>query len=258
MLRLPTLVVIPTYNERENIAALAGQITASNPHCDVLVIDDDSPDGTGTIVRTLAERNGQIHLLSRSGKLGLGTAYCAGFAYALQHNFEYIVTMDADFSHDPARLDALVSASRQCDVVIGSRYTAGGQIENWPWLRQQLSLNANRLARLAIGVDVKDWTSGYRCYRRHVLEKLPIDAIHSNGYSFLVEVLAMCLALGYQVAEVPITFVDRRCGRSKLSRVEIYKGMVTLVRLGLRRCVFGSVRPHPGNRCKVSRGSSTG
>jgi dolichol-phosphate mannosyltransferase len=244
MSRMPTLIVIPTYNERDNIERLASQVIALNPEFHVLVIDDNSPDGTDEVVRRFADRHGHVHLLSRPAKMGLGTAYCAGFAYALQHGFEHIVTMDADFSHDPARLDALVTASLQCDVVIGSRYTAGGKIENWPRLRRQLSLNANRLARLAVGQDIGDWTSGYRCYRRHVLEKLPIDAIHSNGYSFLVEVLAMCLALGYQVTEVPITFVDRRCGRSKLSRLEIYKGMLTLLRLWLRRtfAVFDGVR----------------
>ncbi len=236
-----TIVIIPTYNERENVAALTEQITALNASFHVLVIDDSSPDGTGRIVQALGRKNPRIHLLSRPSKQGIGTAYLAGFAFALQHDFQRVVTMDADFSHDPSELESLVTSSTLSDVVIGSRYVEEGRIENWPWFRRALSLTANRLARLAIGQDLGDWTSGYRCYRRHVLEKLPIKQIRSNGYSFLVEVLASCLELGCSVTEVPITFVNRRSGRSKLSRVEIYKGMSTLLQLALKRA-FSSVR----------------
>ena len=191
---MDTIVIIPTYNERENVAALTEQITALNASFHVLVIDDSSSDGTGP-----------------------------------------------DFSHDPSELESLVTSSTLSDVVIGSRYVEEGRIESRPWFRRALSLTANRLARLAIGQDLGDWTSGYRCYRRHVLEKLPIKQIRSNGYSFLVEVLASRLELGCSVTEVPITFVNRRSGRSKLSRVEIYKGMSTLLRLALKRA-FSSVR----------------
>jgi dolichol-phosphate mannosyltransferase len=238
---MKTLIIIPTYNERENIEALAQQVTMVNQELHVLVVDDNSPDGTGSIVQSLGEKNCRIHLLSRPSKQGLGGAYLAGFAYAIRHDFEHIVTMDADFSHDPFQLESLVKSSLQSDVVIGSRYTAGGRIENWPWLRRQLSLTANRLARCVVGHETGDWTSGYRCYRRHVIEKLSIDSLRSNGYSFLVEVLAACLQLGCRVTEVPITFWDRRSGRSKLSRVEILKGMLTLLRLGMKRIVFAGV-----------------
>lgn len=238
---MKTLIIIPTYNERDNIEALAQQVTIVNPQFHVLVVDDNSPDGTGCIVQSLGEKNCRIHLLSRPSKQGLGGAYLAGFAYAIRHDFEHIVTMDADFSHDPSQLESIVKRSLQSDVVIGSRYTAGGRIENWPWLRRQLSLTANCLARCAVGYEIGDWTSGYRCYRRHVTEKLSIASHRSNGYSFLVEVLAACLQLGCRVTEVPITFCDRRSGRSKLSRVEIFKGMVTLSRLGMKRIFSASV-----------------
>jgi len=192
-------------------------------------------------VQSLGGKNCRVHLLSRPSKQGLGGAYLAGFAYAIRHDFEHIVTMDADFSHDPSQLESLVKSSLQSDVVIGSRYTAGGRIENWPWLRRQLSLTANRLARCVVGHEAGDWTSGYRCYRRHDIEKLPIDGLRSNGYSFLVEMLAACLQLGCRVTEVPITFCDRRSGRSKLSRIEILKGMLTLLRLGMQRIVSTGV-----------------
>jgi dolichol-phosphate mannosyltransferase len=238
---MKTLIIIPTYNERENIEALAQQVTIVNQEFHVLVVDDNSPDGTGSIVQSLGEKNCRIHLLSRPSKQRLGGAYLAGFAYAIRHNFEHIVTMDADFSHDPSQLESLVKSSFQSDVVIGSRYTVGGRIENWPWLRRQLSLTANHLARCGVGREIGDWTSGYRCYRRHVIEKLPIDSLRSNGYSFLVEVLAACLQLRCRVTEVPITFRDRRSGRSKLSRVEIFYGMLTLIRLGMKRIFSAGV-----------------
>jgi dolichol-phosphate mannosyltransferase len=238
---MKTLIIIPTYNERENIEALAEQITIVNAAFHVLVVDDNSPDGTGSLVQSLSEKNRRIHLLSRPSKQGLGGAYLVGFAYAIQQNFEHIVTMDADFSHDPSQLESRVKSSLQSDVVIGSRYTAGGKIDNWPWLRRQLSLTANRLARCAVGYEIGDWTSGYRCYHRHVIETLPLDRLRSNGYSFLVEVLAACLQLGFRVTEAPITFCDRRCGRSKLSRVEIFKGMLMLLRLGMKRILSGGI-----------------
>jgi len=232
-----TLIVIPTYNERENIGDLAEKITALNETFYVLVIDDNSPDGTADIIRELERKSDRIRLLSRPSKQGLGSAYLVGFRFGICNGFEHIVTMDADFSHDPSMLESLVKASLQRDVVIGSRYTDGGRVENWPWFRQQLSHTANQLARCLLGREIHDWTSGYRCYRRHVLEKLPLEEIHSNGYSFLVEIMVTCLRLGYRIAEVPITFTDRRFGRSKLSRLEIYKGVLTLFRLGMQKAL---------------------
>jgi dolichol-phosphate mannosyltransferase len=232
-----TLIVIPTYNERENIGDLAEKITALNETFYVLVIDDNSPDGTANIIRQLERKSDRIRLISRPSKQGLGSAYCVGFRFGISNGFEHIVTMDADFSHDPSMLESMVKASLQWDVVIGSRYTDGGRVENWPWVRQQLSYTANKLARCLLGREVHDWTSGYRCYHRHVLEKLPLEEIHSNGYSFLVEILAICLRLGYRIAEIPITFTDRRFGRSKLSRLEIYKGVLTLLRLAMQKAL---------------------
>jgi dolichol-phosphate mannosyltransferase len=231
----PTLVVIPTYNELETIADLIAAITATNEECVVLVVDDNSPDGTGDLIQTLALQNPRIRLLSRPSKLGLGSAYIAGFRFALQHSFAQVVTMDADFSHDPAALESLLKAAIEWDVVIGSRYVEGGHITDWSWFRQRLSSTANQLARCVLGQGIRDWTSGYRCYRLQVLEKLPFEDIHANGYSFLVEVLAACVSLGFRVTEVPITFADRRVGRSKLSRREIYKGALTLLRLGVTK-----------------------
>jgi dolichol-phosphate mannosyltransferase len=229
---MKTLIVIPTYNERENIGDLAEKITALNAKFQVLIIDDNSPDGTASIVQDLERKSDRIRLQSRPSKQGLGSAYREGFRFAIRHGFEHIVTMDADFSHDPCLLQSLVTTSLQQDVVLGSRYTRGGRIENWPWFRRQLSHTANWLARWALGRDIHDWTSGYRCYRRHVLEKLPFEEIRSDGYSFLVEILAACQRLGFRIAEVPITFSDRRYGKSKLSRREIYKGALTLLKLG--------------------------
>jgi dolichol-phosphate mannosyltransferase len=237
-----TLIVIPTYNERENIGDLAEKITALNETFYVLVIDDNSPDGTAHIVRELERKSDRIRLVSRPSKQGLGSAYLVGFRFGICNGFEHIVTMDADFSHDPSMLESLVKAALQRDVVIGSRYTDGGRVENWPWFRQQLSHTANQLARCLLGREIHDWTSGYRCYHRHVLEKLPLEEIHSNGYSFLVEIMATCLRLGYRIAEVPITFTDRRFGRSKLSRLEIYKGVLTLFRLGMQKA-FRAIDP---------------
>jgi dolichol-phosphate mannosyltransferase len=234
---MQTLIVIPTYNERENIAELTTTITALNAEFVVLVVDDNSPDGTGSLIRALGKRNPRIRILSRPSKQGLGSAYIAGFRFALQNGFARVVTMDADFSHDPAALGSIVKAALESDVVIGSRYVVGGHITHWSWFRRQLSSTANQLARRILGQGIRDWTSGYRCYRREALAKLPFEDIRANGYSFLIEVLASCVKLGCRVKEVPITFADRRGGQSKLSRREIYKGMLTLVRLSMRKSV---------------------
>jgi dolichol-phosphate mannosyltransferase len=223
MSSMPTLVVIPTYNERHNIADLAKTIIALNDDVSVLVIDDSSPDGTASVVQRLASKTPRVRLILRPSKQGLGSAYREGFGFALRHGFECIVTMDADFSHDPTQLESLIKAALDADVV---------------------SRTANEMARGVLGYPIGDWTSGYRCYRRHVLEKLALEEIRSNGYSFLVEMLAACVHSGCRIAEVPITFADRRSGRSKLSRTEIYKGVLTLLRLGLSRAVSRVTREY--------------
>ncbi len=235
---MKTLVIIPTYDEHENVASLIPKVTSQNDQFHVLVVDDNSPDGTAGIVRELAKADPRISLICRPVKQGLGTAYITGFKFALSNDFECIVEMDADFSHDPSVLESLVRTSLAYDVVVGSRYIPGGTIENWSWFRRQLSRRANELARFLLGRAIHDWTSGYRCYRRHVLKKLPLDRIHSTGYAFQIEMLDACLRLGCQIAEVPITFSDRRSGRSKLSHLEIYQGVFTLLRLGAKRLLF--------------------
>lgn len=228
-------VVIPTYNERENIGALIPLILA-NPRFRVLVVDDNSPDGTGDIVRTLAEAEPRIGLLSRSGKLGLGTAYLAGFKRALSEGAEYIYEMDADFSHDPQYLPTLLKAAEdRFDLVLGSRYIAGGGTTDWGLIRQLISRGGNLYARAILGLPVNDATGGFRCYRRAVLERLDLDDIHSNGYSFQIEMAYRTLQAGFRVGEVPIIFPDRRVGKSKMSKAIVLEALLTVWRLRFQR-----------------------
>ena len=226
------LVIVPTYNERENLAKLSAALRALRGDVHVLVVDDNSPDGTGAIADELAAADACVHVLHRSGKLGLGTAYKAGFAYGLAQGFEYICTMDADFSHDPARVpDLLDRAHAGFDLVVGSRYVKGGAILGTTPMRQFISFGANWLAHSILNVTIRDCTAGFRCYRRHVLDTIDLDAIFSSGYSFLVEMAYYCQRAGFQSSEVPITFVNRTEGSSKISKAEIYRAFYTLLRL---------------------------
>jgi dolichol-phosphate mannosyltransferase len=231
------LVAIPTYNERENIDSLLTQVLGLHPAAHVLVVDDNSPDGTGDAVAALAHRDLRIHLLRRGAKQGIGSAYRAAFAWALERDYGLVVVMDADGSHDPREVQRLLDAARTADVVVGSRYIPGGRIENWPLSRLVLSWGANRLARLMVGRDARDWTSGFKCYRREMLAALPFDRITSEGYSFQVEILFHCVRAGWRLREVPITFVDRRLGQTKMSRREISQAVVTLLRIASQRIV---------------------
>jgi glycosyltransferase involved in cell wall biosynthesis len=225
-------MIVPTYNERENIRQLVGQLRALPGDIHVLVVDDGSPDGTGAIADEMAANDPGVTVLHRAGKLGLGTAYTAGFAYGLAHGYSYICTMDADFSHNPASLPAMVEkAARGYDLVIGSRYVAGGGVVGWPAGRKILSAVANQLAHIFLGIAARDCTAGFRCYRRTVLESVPLDSIFSGGYSFLIEMAYLCERAGFRIGEVPITFVNRTQGASKISKLEIYKAIYTLVRL---------------------------
>ncbi len=229
------LMIVPTYNERENVRQLVSQLRALPGDVHVLVVDDDSPDGTGALVDEMAAHDPGVVILHRAGKLGLGTAYKAGFAYGLAHAYQYICTMDADFSHNPASLPAIVEkAAAGYDLVVGSRYVPGGGVVGWPAARKLLSAVANRLAHLFLGIAARDCTAGFRCYRRVVLETIPLDSIFSGGYSFLIEMAFLCEAAGFRIGEVPITFVNRTQGASKISKLEIYKAMYTLVRLRTR------------------------
>lgn len=225
--------IIPTYNERENLPRLIRQLLALNLGLDVIVVDDNSPDGTGDLAEELACRHERVHVVHRPGKLGLGTAHLAGFRYGLTHGAERIVTMDADFSHHPRYIPDLVAASESYDIVIGSRYVPGGGTRHWPWTRVLLSWGANMVARLSLGLEAHDCTAGFRCYRRHVLEGLDLGAIMSDGYSFLLELIYQCQLQGWRIGEVPIVFVDRQRGASKISKQEIYKAAYTVLRLRL-------------------------
>lgn len=231
-------VIIPTYNEADNIRALMGEVLDLPAKVGVIVVDDGSPDGTGRIADEMAFLYpDRVHVIHRPGKLGLGTAYAAGLRMALdQLAASRVITMDADFSHLPGYVPAMIDMSRARHVVIGSRYVPGGGTSRWPISRQALSWGANTFARLALGLTARDVTAGYRLYRREVLEAVPPEQIRSSGYSFLVEMLFRCQKKGFRIGEVPIIFEDRRQGTSKISQQEIAKAIQTVLRLIPRRC----------------------
>ncbi len=226
-------VIVPTYNERENLARLATLLLALPLEVEVVIVDDNSPDGTGDIADGLAEEHpGRVHVIHRAGKLGLGTAYIAGFNYALAAGRDLVVTMDADFSHPPNRIPAMVEKIAQgYDLVIGSRYVPGGAAVECTWPRKFLSWGANTCTRVLLGLKAHDTTAGFRCYRHEVLESIALDEIFSSGYSFLVEMLYKVQRQGWRVGEVPIVFQNRQQGTSKISRTEIIKAMGTVFRL---------------------------
>ncbi len=212
------LIIIPTYNELENIRRLLPELMALDPDIRVLVVDDNSPDGTGKLADELAAGNERISVLHRPGKLGLGSAYVAGFRYAVRQDVDCVFEMDADFSHDPAMIPRFLEEIASCDVVIGSRYVSGINVVNWPMSRLLLSYFANIYTRLVTGMTIRDATSGYKCFRREVLENIALDDVRSDGYAFQIEMNFRCWRKGYRLREIPIIFVDRRSGTSKLSR----------------------------------------
>lgn len=231
------LIIIPTYNERENIEMLLPQIMSLVPAASVVVIDDNSQDGTAEVVRQAASHyNTRIHLIERPQKMGLGSAYLEGFNYALARDFDPIFQMDADLSHNPESLEPMLAAVATSDMVCGSRYLAGVSVVNWPLWRLLLSYCANRYARLVTGVKLTDITTGYTCIRRHVLSKLDLGIIRSEGYSFQIELKFYIHKAGFTITEIPIIFVDRRMGHSKLSRNIITEalGLVVRLRLGIK------------------------
>ena len=211
------LVVIPTYEERENLGPVLSRLHAAVPEADVLVVDDASPDGTGELADEMAAADPRIRVLHREGKAGLGAAYLAGFATALRDDYQIVVEMDADGSHPPEDLPALIAALDDADVVLGSRYVPGGTVRNWPAHRQLLSRGANFYSRVALGVPLKDITAGFRVFRRQVLEELDLDQVASQGYCFQIDMAWRALLAGFQVREVPITFTERQRGASKMS-----------------------------------------
>jgi dolichol-phosphate mannosyltransferase len=242
--QIDTFVIVPTYNEADNIEELLGQLMGLSVDIGVIVVDDNSPDGTGDQVnRWAAEYPERIHVIHRPGKLGLGTAYTAGFKYGLETlKARRLMTMDADFSHNPEYIPQIIAKSKEKHVVIGSRYVPGGGSRNCTWKRIFLSRGANMLARTLLGLEAKDVTAGFRLYRREVLESIPLDDIFSSGYSFLVEMLFLCQRRGWQIGEVPIVFEDRRKGQTKISRQEVLKAQYTLFRLFIRRLRGGEPR----------------
>lgn len=213
------LVIIPTFNERENVTRIIEAVLARDASLDVLIVDDASPDGTGQIADGVAAENPRVHVLHRAGKLGLGTAYIAGFRWALERDYDLIFEMDADFSHNPDRLPKFLEAIRSADLVLGSRYQDGHvNVVNWPMSRLFLSYAANVYARAVTGLPIFDSTGGFKCFRRKVLETIDLNAIHSNGYAFQIEMTFRAWKAGFRVVEIPIVFVDRTTGESKMSK----------------------------------------
>jgi dolichol-phosphate mannosyltransferase len=212
------LVVVPTYNERTNIPLLVPAILIQDPRLEVLVVDDNSPDGTGQLADDLATNDARAHVLHRPAKQGLGKAYIAGFTWALERGYDYVFEMDADFSHDPRFLPEFLRAIESADLVVGSRYKSGVNVINWPMSRLLLSIGANQYARVVTGLPIADSTGGFKCFRRQVLEAIELDRVRSNGYAFQIEMTFRAWKKGFHIAEIPIVFTDRVEGQSKMNR----------------------------------------
>ena len=214
-----TLVIVPTYNEKENIERLIAAVLAQDERLELLIVDDNSPDGTGDIVDRIAASNPRVHVLHRAGKLGLGTAYVAGFKWALQRDYANVMEMDADFSHDPGHLPTFLTEVQNADLVLGSRYRFGKvTVVNWPIARLFLSYFANIYARIVTGLPLYDSTGGFKIYRRKVLEAIELDEVRSNGYAFQIEMSFRAWKRGFKIIEIPIVFTDRSEGQSKMSK----------------------------------------
>lgn len=239
---MKTLIIIPTYNELDNLQPLITEIFSHVPQTDILIVDDNSPDGTGKLADTLSADNPRIHVMHREGKLGLGTAYIAGFKYAIAQQYDAAFEMDADFSHDPKYLPNFLEAIEDADLVIGSRYIAGGGTPNWSLLRRFISGGGNIYARFMLGLPIHDCTAGYRCYRRRVLEAIDLDTIQSQGYAFQIELVYRVRKHNFKIVETPIVFLDRRVGKSKMSRKIFLEGFIFVFRT---RFGLNKVQSHP-------------
>jgi len=229
------LVVIATYNERENLPGLIEQVLAARPDANVLVIDDNSPDGTGRLADELAARDSRVKVMHRAGKLGLGTALVAGMRYGMEHGYELVLTMDADFSHHPRYVPALAAGAERYDVMVGSRYVPGGGVPVWPLWRRFMSRGINLYARVLLSLPARDVSGAFRCYRTDLLRRVELDHILSRGYSFQEEILWRCRRAGCRMGEVPIIFEDRRFGSSKINHREALAALLLLLWLGLGR-----------------------
>ena len=254
-----TLVVVPTYNERENLSPLTQRILALPVTVDLLVVDDNSPDGTGKLADELAVKYPVIKVLHRQEKNGLGRAYIAGFKWALEHGYEFVFELDGDFSHDPDEIPKFLEAARDADLVLGSRYVNGIRIINWPLSRLMLSKCAAKYVQIITGMPITDPTGGYKCFRRHSLEALNLDAVRSNGYSFQIELTHKLWRQGMKIVEVPITFTDRFQGTSKMSGHIIREALIMVWRLWfqnkMRRRPAAKPTPDPARIEKPNLGS---
>jgi len=228
------VMVVPTYNEADNLGWLVGRLRAAEPEVDVLVVDDNSPDGTGAMADELASADPAVHVLHRPGKGGLGAAYLAGFAWAIEAGYDVIGEMDADGSHQPEQLDRLLTALQSADLVIGSRWIPGGSVVNWPRRRELLSRGGNLYVRLLLGIAIRDATAGFRVFRRTALEKIDLASVESTGYVFQTDLVTRCLRAGLTVREVPIEFIERVRGDSKMSGAVATESLRRITRWGLR------------------------
>jgi dolichol-phosphate mannosyltransferase len=229
----PPIVILPTYNERDNLAPIARAILAAEPRCQLLIVDDNSPDGTGAIANALSRESRRVRVLHRHGKAGLGAAYLAGFDYALAHGYEYVVEMDADFSHDPSDLPRLIAPVRagQADLALGSRWVAGGGTRGWPLRRQALSRGGSLYARTVLRAPIRDLTGGFKCFHRRVLERLDLETVRTSGYGFQIEVTHRALQANFRVLEIPIVFTERARGESKMSGRIVTEALLLVWRL---------------------------
>ncbi len=234
------LIIIPTYNEIENIKKMIDYLRDNYPFADILIVDDNSPDGTGDFVEQLTKNDNNIKLIKRAGKLGLGTAYVEGFKFAIQNKYDYIFEMDADFSHDPAEIKNFLKAIENTDLVLGSRYITGVNVINWPMKRLLLSYFANFYTRVITGMPIKDATGGFKCFRREVLEAIDLNKIKSNGYSFQIEMTFKAWVKGFRIVEIPIIFVDRVQGFSKMSKKIVREAIFMVWKLRLQK-IFGKI-----------------
>ena len=237
------LVVIPTYNERATIGSIVARILAAVPDAHILIVDDGSPDGTGSIAAQLADHNLRVHVLHRAGKLGLASAYRDGFTWGLERGYGYLVEFDGDGSHQAEELPALLAAATHADVVLGSRWVAGGRVVDWPLKRQVLSRGGSWYARMMLGMPFRDITGGYRVFSARALAGLEYDSVDSDGYSFQIEMLFAAWRAGFTIVEVPITFVERQFGSSKMSSHIVLESLVLVTRWGIRRVLSGAGEP---------------
>ena len=228
------LVVIPTYNEAENIPKLIPAVLRQAPNLDVLIVDDGSPDGTGAIVKDIMAANRQVHLIERTGKQGLGTAYVRGFRYAIEHGYDFVFEIDADFSHSPNDIPVFLAKIQNADLVLGSRYIDGVRVLDWPMNRLLLSYSANVYTRIITGLPIHDATGGFKCFRIEALKAIDLDSIRSNGYAFQIEMSFKVWKKGFRIVEVPIIFADRKVGTSKMSKNIVYEAVFMLMTLRLR------------------------